>query len=548
MTSNTMPTNAQDWGAFLAEKSLPSPFRVGKLVLQAMQRDDLSYHHIAEKLNSDPVLAYNIMAKANNEKPGSNPTSKTLDHAISMIGIDPLSQIINKLPFQEVDSENISAFYYIRSLSSSLFAGYLGRAICQRRKLGNEEDIYWSSLFYGVPIWTLWRFATPEMRLVRYAIRNNYKLPEVAEQEVLGCTLLEASSEMVKKLGLSDLVKDCYNPKYQLSNRQWIRISKLIDKDGRFTHPSDDRDLMMVLQTPQIMIQIANMLAYHSTHDWYSRACLRTQRILAAYLKCSLDEAIQLSHEVAAEVSRKHPIPGLLLPAAKLFLEPRLRLKADPKAEDHNLNPETLTAAEPKAERKSEPEPAKASAAEPSSASKAAEPEENPMFKELTEIMLHRPEEFTDLHELMNAATQGIAYGLSLKRSFVCLVNNDSTRLKNYYTVGAGENSELRTFEMPLVKTTIFGKLIERPASVWIKSDSPEKIKKLVPSNFKQVIQVEEFVLMSVFVGKRPVAIFYADNDDIPLTEIQYKKFKYMCGAVSTALLHQANARRKNKT
>ena len=59
--------------------------------------------------------------------------------------------------------------------------------------------------------------------------------------------------------------------------------------------------------------------------------------------------------------------------------------------------------------------------------------------------------------------------------------------------------------------------------------------------NFKHAIDEKDFFLMSVFVSKKPVAIFYADNHNgKPLTEHHYKQFKYLCGAVSKALQHQA--------
>lgn len=528
-----MPNNAEDWGRYLSTKTLPSPFRVGKLVLKAIGEKDLSYANLAEQLNSDPVLSYYIMSKANQEKPDSNPTSKTLDHAISMIGMESLIQIIKTLPFQDSSSEDIKSFYFVRTLSTSLYAAHLGRAICHAKKIGHEEDIFWSSLFLGVPVWAMWRFATPEMRLIRYAIRNNFKLPPVAEKEVLGCTLFEASAAMIQTLGLSDLVKDCYNPRHQLSHKQWISIAKLIDKEGNYKRPSEDKELLMRMQTPQFMVLLSNMIAHYSTHDWYSRSTLRSQRILAAFLKVPLVVAIRITHQAAAEMSRAHPMPGVMLPAAKLFLDPRKRTKAS-RSEQKKADEASVPATENSDQ----------SALQPPKQKEAASLE-NSIFKEVTDIMQLKPMEFSDLHEVMNAASQGIAYGLNLEHTAVSLINKDATRLKNYYTVGCRENKELQSFETPIIRNTIFHKLIEKPASVWVKPNGSDKVAKLIPMNFKQVIEVDEFILMSVFVGKRAVAIFYADNNGDPITEHQYKRFKFMCGAVSNALLHQANAKKK---
>ena len=51
------------------------------------------------------------------------------------------------------------------------------------------------------------------------------------------------------------------------------------------------------------------------------------------------------------------------------------------------------------------------------------------------------------------------------------------------------------------------------------------------------MINVDEYLLMSIFVGKNPVAIFYADNlncDEISPKD--YSEFKSLCVALTTAL------------
>ncbi len=556
MNQTTMPKDPQAWAQLLLAKMLPTPFKIGQIVTTKLRHESLPYQSIAQQLNNDPVLSFYIMNEANKGRPTGNPTSKTLDHAISMIGTDQLQGLIPKLPFKAASSKDISAFYFIRVLSSSLYAAHLGRAISLRKKKGNPEDVYWSSLFLGVPAWYLWYFATPEMRLVRYAIRSNFKAATQAESEVLGCTVKDIAQAVVQMLHLPDAVRAAYEENQQPSLKQWIQLAHSTPDKGS-PQPLDDRDLSLLTQKTHYLAMLANMVAYNVTHDWYSRACLRSQRILASCLNCSLDEAIRFSHEVAADMSRAHPIPGIMLPAAKLFLPPRLRSKSAgaPTAKDAaktkqqapmganststNTASETVKAQKPlKKPAAIETKPAKVQTDKSS-------PAVNPIFSELTSIMLNRPEEFIDLHELMNAATQGIAYGLDTKRAMVALVNKDNSRLKVYYSVGCRQHGEMAGFDSPIVGATVFGKLCERPASLWLKPSSSSKLNNLVPMNFKQVIEVDEFFLMSVFVNKNPVAIFYTDNyQSTPMSEEQYKQFKYLCGAVSHALTHLANSKK----
>lgn len=561
MSEESIPNNAHDWAQLLVKKQLPSPFRVGQLVLRQMNEGNLPYAALAATINNDPILAYTVMSLANKNRIKKGESSKTVSQAISMIGVNDLEKTIKNLPFKSPSSKDIKSFYYIRCMSTSLYAAHLGKTLSLRKNKGKPEDQYWSSLFLGVPLWHLWRFATPEMRLIRYAIRSNFKLPEIAEKEVLGDSIKNVTTAIAKQLHLPDIVNDCFKTKNQLTKKQWIQLAHATPLKG-LPKRIEDRNLLMAIQAPHFPVMLANLVAHFATYDWYSKATLRSQRILATYLNIPLDDAIRLTHEVAADMSRAHPLPTVMLPAAKLMVPPRKRTKAQAKTatpppersnvktqeEDIKTIGEQASLSKEQSEKLSQTVKAEAAPATKESAKaqkKPAidnkEPDNNPLFNELTEIMIHRPEEFIDLHELMNAATQGVAYGINLKRATVSLISKDGSRLKSYYSVGCQESEVLKEFGTKIVKNTIFEKLSSRPASIWVKASSSKKITDLLPMNFKHAIDESDFFLMSVFVSKKPVAIFYADNHQGgSLTEQHYKQFKYLCGAVSNALQHQA--------
>ncbi len=604
MTDSSMPKSAQDWAEYLNKKSLSSPFRVGEFVLRKLEKESLSYAQLANIINRDPILAFEILTRVNKESQNAQlgqQGSKTLTHAISMLGIEGLKESIRNLPRKPISPKNITSFYYLRTLCTSLYAGYLARAISLKKKKGNAEDIYWSGLFLGAPIWHLWRFATPEMRLVRYAIRSNFKLPNVAEEEVLGDNLNNITRAMAKELMLPQMAQECYEIENQPSFKDWVKMAHCLDETKAICK-IDDVDLKIKMQKPHFIVQLANLLAHYSSYCWYSRATLRTQRILAYYLGCSLEDAISFSHEIAVEMSQHHPLPGLMLPAAKLFIPPRKRTKAnkrksieafqestfdttalpkevlavqqienkiiqDNQANKTNELPDDnslpLSNSKPTAstledtrtlpQERNKTAPSNANPENNSTKAKAPNKTEdnlveknNSLFDELTHLMANQPEEFADFHELMNAATQGIAYGINLKRAFVALISKDTSRLKTYYTVGCSNFEQVKNFESKIVKDTILHKLCERPASIWVKPSSERRIKDLIPMNFNSAIDVNEFFLMSVFVGKKPVAIFYADNiNNNALTDRQYNQFKFLCGAVSSALQYQAKTTKK---
>ena len=174
-------------------------------------------------------------------------------------------------------------------------------------------------------------------------------------------------------------------------------------------------------------------------------------------------------------MSRTHPLPTVMLPAAKLMIPPRKRTKVPnqspaQKAEEASASTQKLPKKEIQEATSAESSKPVDNENKPNTQQIAAD--NNPLFNELTEIMLHRPDEFADLHELMNAATQGIAYGINLKRATVSLISKDGTRLKSYYSVGCQDSEILKDFGTKIVNNTIFDKLSNRPASIWVKETS----------------------------------------------------------------------------
>ncbi len=591
MNKQDTPTSAKEWSELLTTQILPTGPFVGKQVLKTLKEDKLPYRKIAEQVNKDPVFSYHIMSKANQGKEDSAPFSKTLDHAISMIGTESLEQITLSLPTLKSKTGNTQQYYYARAISSSLLASYLARSFSNIKALGQAEDIYWGALFCGVPMWYLWRFATPEMKLVRHAIHDSFKTPKQAETDVLGCSIPELAQGLVGHLDLPPLTKACYSAENQLTPKQWIKMSRHVGINGR-PIKVDDKQINLISSQPSFAITLANILAYYASQDWYSRATLRVQKVIAVYMGVPLDQAISLTHQCAVDMSREHPIPGIMLPAARLLLPARQKVR-NGKATQHKATHSPI--AQPVTE-KALPftpltEPAQAKQPKPDTAShktdrgvehageKAAKPgrikpaeikvkkeaeqegiiEASPpshslrgdkdTFSEFTELMLKNPDNFVDLHELMNAATQCISYGLGLQKAIVALVNTNETRLKAYYNVGTRNHPQLSNYQADLTKPTLFSRLIEKPSSIWVKPSSNKNIWAMIPPEFKVASGAKEFFLMSIFVNQKPVAVFYADSGDESqtLTEYDYKQFKYMCSAATHCLQYLA-AKRANKS
>lgn len=511
MTATHKPATSEAWTDFLLAKNLSSPFTVGSSLLKTLNGSDVSYAELAQQLEDDPVLSYYILTRANAQRSGKGTTCKTPEQAISLIGTETLKSLIRQVPFESSSSTGIQNHHFVRTLVASLLAAYIARSICYYRELPNPDHSFWASLFLGVPMWLMWRCAPVEMRTVRQAFYARYNASRNAETEVFGCTFRSIAHAVTERLALPDLVIACYLPGNLPSERQAI----LLARSARPELPPklwEDRKLAIKMQQPSFVVILANLVANAASYDWYSRATLRAQRILASYLSVPLEEAIALTHEAATIMSRNHPLPGVMLPAAKLLLPPRTRTK---QVDDNKTSVATdISVASPKHI-------------------------DSTLFTQLTDAMIHRPESFADMPALMNTALQALIEGVGLQRSMVALISPDGQRLKTFFSKGCDNQPAMQKFQTAISPQSIFARLSEKPSSAWIKQDSPGKIQSMIPENFRLAITVTDFFLMSVFIGKRPVAILYADAGHIEkLSDRAYQQFKFLCGAVAGALTH----------
>lgn len=602
MTNQKMPEDPQGWAKYLIEQTLPATPAIGKQLLTLLKKASPSYTQLAELISIDPVLSYLVMAHANQAAELAPhhevPTSPSVQHAISMIGVEALNKIVSKVAYFRPDATNIRHFYYLRTLNTSLFAAFLAREIAKAKSSLNEPALFWGALYYAVPQWYLWRFATPEMRLIRYAIRYNEKFGDQAEREILGCTNQEITLALARQLPLPSLSAEALRPENQIEDAIFYQVASQA-RDDMPPVEAEDRRLSLLIQTPVFVVSLCNRLAQSATFDWYSEHTLKLQQVLATLMGLTTPKAVALTHQIAVAMSRQYAYDGVMTPAAKLFLPPReyievnsfddsalesLLSKSD-KAAQYTIKLESRATEETPPlldeplvkqskrtilDETSTTYPSEAQRVIPESAEQQAITENAPSRQANETIDLPRtsqsdrkrnwplyntvlaklnqfPEEFADLHEIMNTAALTIGYGLGIKRCTVALVNNTKTRLKAYYSAGTLNDKALAQYQLDLTKPSLFTRLVEAPAGIWVKPTSNRSTWAMIPDEFKRTSGAKEFFLMSIFLAKKPVAVFYADTggESLPLTEEEYMQFKAICNAVSRCLLAHTHLKKK---
>lgn len=168
------------------------------------------------------------------------------------------------------------------------------------------------------------------------------------------------------------------------------------------------------------------------------------------------------------------------------------------------------------------------------------------LFLRLCQAMMTNPAYFKDMSQLMNTLNHCILDGVGLNTSIVMLVNKPRTQLRTYFAQGTNDREGLRNLVLN-TQEGIIGQLMEKQASLWVGPNKAARILPRLPEALVSQIQTQEFFLYSLHVGKRPVALVYADGGPgaSRLTNYENEGYKQACSSSSNVLYYLARKKKQ---
>ncbi|WP_157496787.1 HDOD domain-containing protein [Hahella ganghwensis] len=567
-----------EWIDQLLKKPLPSVSGASTILLRMMAGNTLSYHKMSEVIRNDPVLALNLLSNANLRTHTQESLVKTLSQAISLLGTDFLENVLQNTPPPERASIP-AVVTYNKAIASSFFAAHLAQWSAQMRHRDKQNEYYWYALFYSMPLWLLWRYTPKKMQTWTSRLEHSLEFRRTMETRVFGDRFVEVWKRIHQGFTLPESVTDTPIFDHIHNNRLLITI----ERHCRNTQPSPrptNREALLLLNHPGFLVSLSNLIAFHAGRDIYSTITLRLIRCLAVYLEQSLRDTLRHVHELAVESYRQHPLQSGNGLVSQLIAGPDIPLAIDeeqsaetamkPTHETEQTSPPPGIEQEeipPIELRKTEPEnveedsvPIRANSSVPEEKTRKPRPipktpdnrqmrqGNQELYINITQTMLRSPAQFKDIAALMNGAARCITFGVGLRTCVIALINTNKTRLKGYYAADTQDRPELARMDLDLTRPSLFSKLMEKPSSIWINPGSSDKVKKMIPAEFRSVNQSMDFFLTSCFVKSRPVAMIYADAgiNALPLTEFEYDCFKHVCSATSQVLYYFSQRNSKN--
>jgi len=144
----------------------------------------------------------------------------------------------------------------------------------------------------------------------------------------------------------------------------------------------------------------------------------------------------------------------------------------------------------------------------------------------------------SELQQVLERFTDTLRDDLGFDRVVFALLSADHGTLRGRFFRGVAADAALRRFVFQRDGGNLFGRLLERPAAVWVHAGVSERLAALLTPALRQVVEVDEFVAQSIFVHNRPIGICYADRRDSrqPLGDEAYTGFRRHCAELAAHL------------
>ena len=563
-SNSTPPTELHGtsaWVDYLAKK----PFPVRASSLTRLKKKLISPSTMIKDLNAlikaDPILCLSVVKQAQKAHLSSGRDSfvTSIEHAVASLGMDPIEELATRLQPVKINPSSRQQQFYLRSIANSHLAACYSEAWMRQKNLPFVEETFLSALFYGVGHWSLWLNAPLHMNQIQILMNEKHKNHLQAEQAVLGCSIQSIAFGLSKRWELSELIQQAQDPDTTPSNTILTQMKERNLGVADLTE-EEERTLNHIVNDRTFPIKLANWYAQNVHKQWNGPRSSEYADIICNYLGGNKDDARALLSRTCAHAAHLYHVRGAIAPAAAMLMIPSKQSMPYKLSETEAMRLES---------KYPSPNPTKAPAKDAATASAQTTPPAADPSKAVPETAAPKPKTKTasnvavlDLSEdnqrrldlltqrfkegyslytkpshILGALTQGLHETIGFKHVCLHLLNAKESTGRCAQALGLPADHPMISVTYPLSPSPLLAKLMEKPLPVFGKDAQRVKYAGALPAPFKAALPDQEWAMMSIFKGERPVAIIYVDTDDQnQIPESMMDQFKQLCAAACIVL------------
>lgn len=324
------PFGLSEWLINLKDRKLPvSSDSISRLRNQIKTPDE-TLDRMQRNIASEPMLAFAILNEANMVVAYKRNDIKSPIHAASMIGMNGLSKIFDKVaPYTRSRKESHQRAYW-REVQISYEAASIARRWAIEKSASHADDVFWITFFRDAARWLLWFHAHEQMEQVTEQIHRGKGQIE-AEQGVLGCSIDELSVKLYQEWKVPEIIIDSFFGEQTPTDEDLQHLAQLVHDQEQLPGFAEDKRITIIMNGPLILASCASKLAREANIiGWGSKNLPFYYRVMSAVIHARMGEVIQATHYACVEAANDY-INDAKYPLACQLLSPALFTKTQAK-------------------------------------------------------------------------------------------------------------------------------------------------------------------------------------------------------------------------
>lgn len=528
-------TSSSEWLKRLTKEPLPILASSREAALRLIDDNRASIADITREFSRDPILCHHAVVGAwiRQRTGGKDREIRTLEQALNLIGLKALEERLKKVPvIRAEDQAKPEIQAYLAAAMQSQYAAEQAYQWAVVQLWKGAEEVWLASLLYNQLGWYLSLRGAEALAACATDLRN-HQTAAATEQRLFGTPLIQMAGRLTEQLCPLEILNSAYDSKALPDVRAMAAISA-----------GDPEAVRYWSSRPTIWIAFANHMAGQALSHGLNAHLTKRLRLIAGLLRLSEEKAWEYLRTLAIKVSTETVLPTQT-PAARLLMLPSsVKCAALTLPLWLDTTPPPAPPAPPAPPKPVKPEAATPAVQRPAPARPTTRQPVMSVYKEYSALLHNHPEEFSDLHELMNFLAMGLHYGGGLDRVEILLLNPDRTALISHYHAGLTTESPLRRLRIGIGNNPLLRKLLEAPACLHIDAASGLRYWQHVPDPLKLALGKPEVSMMAMFANGRPVALVIADREGKTIPAGQREAMKRLVQQAMDTLQQMAERRR----
>jgi HD-like signal output (HDOD) protein len=486
------PKDLEYWVNRLSHQDMPIFARTAELITGVVARRESSVAELSRGILQDASMTARILKMANSVFYNSSSCDiNTITRAIMVLGFETVRSMCLSINLIESILKGTQQERAYQEMARSFHAAMQAKRFAVACRDESPEEIFVTTLLFRLGHIAFWCFAGEFADRLEQAMLKPGYTEAMAEQEVLGFRLQQLTQRL---------------------SQEW-HLSKMLQSALESTGVTSSR---------ASLICMAHKVAAAAEQGWETREFRRLTAKVGELLKVSPDAATTMMHTSARDATEMVENYGGMRKFIQLIPVPPEPLGSSAPS----VSPETAR----------RPGPCEPPAAEPhrrAEISPFPEPDRLLQFKvlhELSNLLLNKQ---LDINLLFSILLEGIFRGVGMDRVLFAILTPDRGHLKGKFGLGWKSQDQVKDFlvEAGPEPQNIFGYALEKRQPLWVTSDPPQQLARLLTRGKRDPSGRPPFFLMAIRVKERSIGVVYADRQASgrELDEESFTSFKYFC-------------------